>query len=66
MSTLALCMYGVGFLGMAAGIRVSISAEELSEGLVQLHNSKPDDSDSDVSDGASGVCPPAQSDISLL
>jgi hypothetical protein len=51
MSILALCMYGVGFLGMAVGIRVGISARELAEGLEQMDER---DFDADVSDGASG------------
>lgn len=59
MSTLALCMYAVGFLGMAAGIRVSISAEALAEGLVQLDEGEQAGSDGDVSDGGSGEHPPA-------
>jgi hypothetical protein len=51
MSVLALCMYAVGFLGMAVGIRVGISAKELAEGLEQMDEG---DFDEDVSDGASG------------
>lgn len=54
MSTVALCMYGVGFVGMAVGIRVGISPEKLTEGLEQLDDGKNSDSDEDVSDGASG------------
>lgn len=54
MSSVALCMYAVGFVGMAVGIRVGISPDELAEGLEQLDGGDNADSDEDVSDGASG------------
>lgn len=57
MSALALCMYAVGFLGMAAGIRVGISAEELASGLEQLDDGEQAAADEEVSDGASGSRP---------
>lgn len=56
MSTMALCMYAVGFMGMAAGIRVGISPEDLAEGLEQLHEGDQTDSDEDIaSDDGSGT-----------
>jgi hypothetical protein len=51
MSILALCMYAIGFMGMVIGIRVGISAKELTDGLKKMDEG---DLDVEVSDGASG------------